>query len=95
MRDHPSSEGVLDRLKRIRAVYPSWAREFVPGHINGLQLKHVRGHRTWRTTRTTTGKLSSLLSVTSFPRPGRALLRRRNYIHETSGISTILLRAVA
>jgi hypothetical protein len=43
MRDHPSSEGVLDRLKKVRAVYPQWAREYVPGHINGLQLKHAPG----------------------------------------------------
>ena len=47
MRDHPSSETVLDRLKRIRAVYPAWAREYVPGHINGLQLKHTPISETW------------------------------------------------
>jgi len=47
MRDHPSSETVLGRLKRIRAVYPEWAREFVPGHVNGLQLKHVPICATW------------------------------------------------
>jgi hypothetical protein len=47
MRDHPSSERVLGRLKVIRAVYPQWARDFVPGHINGLQLKHVPVRNTW------------------------------------------------
>jgi hypothetical protein len=47
MREHPSSDGVLDRLKMIRAVYPQWAREYVPGHINGLQLKHAPIHGTW------------------------------------------------
>ncbi len=47
MRDHPSSEGVLDRLKKIRAVYPQWAREFVPGHVNGLQLKHMPINGSW------------------------------------------------
>lgn len=47
MRDHPSSETVLGRLKRIRAVYPEWAREFAPGHVNGLQLKHVPISGSW------------------------------------------------
>jgi hypothetical protein len=47
MRDHPSSEGVLDRLKKVRAVYPQWAREYVPGHINGLQLKHAPMGAAW------------------------------------------------
>jgi hypothetical protein len=47
MRDHPSSESALDRLKRIRSVYPAWAREYVPGHINGLQLKHTPIGETW------------------------------------------------
>jgi hypothetical protein len=47
MRDHPSSETVLGRLKRVRAVYPEWAREYVPGHINGLQLKHAPVRETW------------------------------------------------
>ena len=47
MRDHPSSQGVMERLKKTRAVYPQWAREYVPGHINGLQLKHTPIHGTW------------------------------------------------
>jgi hypothetical protein len=47
MRDHPASEGVLDRLKTIRAVYPQWARDYVPGHVNGLQLKHLPIRGTW------------------------------------------------
>jgi hypothetical protein len=47
MRDHPSSETILERLKMIRAVYPAWAREYVPGHINGLQLKHTPIGKTW------------------------------------------------
>jgi hypothetical protein len=47
IREHPSSDGVLEHLKRIRAVYPEWARQYVPGHINGLQLKHAPIHGTW------------------------------------------------
>jgi hypothetical protein len=47
MRDHPSSEGVVARLRAVRAVYPAWAREYVPGHINGLQLKHMSVRQTW------------------------------------------------
>jgi len=47
MRDHASSESVLDRLKKIRAVYPEWARAYVPGHINGLQLKHTPIDSSW------------------------------------------------
>jgi hypothetical protein len=47
IREHPSSERILERLKRIRGVYPEWAREYVPGHINGLQLKHAPIHGTW------------------------------------------------
>jgi hypothetical protein len=47
IREHPSSESVLDRLKTIRAVYPQWARQYVPGHINGLQLKHAPVRGTW------------------------------------------------
>jgi hypothetical protein len=47
MRDHPSSETVLGRLKKIRAVYPEWARTYVPGHINGLQLKHAPIAGSW------------------------------------------------
>jgi len=47
MREHPSSRGVIDRIKEIRAVYPEWARAYVPGHINGLQLKHTPTRGTW------------------------------------------------
>jgi len=47
MRDHASSESVLPRLKKIRAVYPEWARTYVPGHINGLQLKHTPIDDSW------------------------------------------------
>jgi hypothetical protein len=47
IREHPSSDGVLEHLKKIRAVYPEWARQYVPGHINGLQLKHAPIHGTW------------------------------------------------
>jgi hypothetical protein len=47
IREHPSSDGVLEHLKGIRAVYPEWARQYVPGHINGLQLKHAPIHGTW------------------------------------------------
>jgi hypothetical protein len=47
IREHPSSDGVLEHLKRIRAVYPEWARQYVPGHINGLQLKHAPIQGTW------------------------------------------------
>jgi hypothetical protein len=47
IREHPSSGGVRDRLKTIRGVYPDWARQYVPGHINGLQLKHLPIHGTW------------------------------------------------
>jgi hypothetical protein len=47
IREHPASERVLDRLKKIRAVYPQWAREYVPGHVNGLQLKHTPIRQTW------------------------------------------------
>jgi hypothetical protein len=49
MRDHPVSETVFDRLKKVRTVYPQWAREYVPGHINGLQLKHAPVSDTWAT----------------------------------------------
>ena len=47
VREHPSSDSILDRLKRIRGVYPQWAHEYVLGHINGLQLKHLPIHGTW------------------------------------------------
>jgi hypothetical protein len=47
IREHPASEGVIERLKKIRAVYPQWAREYVPGHVNGLQLRHAPVRGTW------------------------------------------------
>jgi hypothetical protein len=47
IREHPSSDRVRDRLKAIRGVYPDWARQYVPGHVNGLQLKHLPIHGTW------------------------------------------------
>ena len=71
MRDHPSSEGVLGRLKVIRAVYPQWAREFVPGHINGLQLKHVPVHSTWADDADDHWRALVAVVGTSFQRPGR------------------------
>ena len=47
IREHPSSDTATDRLKKIRAVYPQWTRDYVPGHIHGLQLKHAPLRGTW------------------------------------------------
>ena len=47
IREHPSSDTAVDRLKKIRAVYPQWTRDYVPGHIHGLQLKHAPLRGTW------------------------------------------------
>jgi hypothetical protein len=40
----PSQKG---KLREIIAVYPRWAGEHVPGHVNGLQLKHAPRHLSW------------------------------------------------
>jgi hypothetical protein len=47
LREHPALDGVMDRLKTIRAVYPQWTRDYVPGHIHGLQLKHAPVGGAW------------------------------------------------
>ena len=47
MRDHPSSESVLDRLKRIRAVYPTWARELRPWSHQRAPAQTRSVQRTW------------------------------------------------
>jgi len=47
IREHPASDAMMDRLKKIRSVYPQWARDYVPGHVNGLQLKHAPLRATW------------------------------------------------
>ena len=35
------------RAQTIIARYPKWAKEHVPGHVNGLQLKHEPLHGSW------------------------------------------------
>jgi hypothetical protein len=35
------------RVKTVIARYPAWAKEHVPGHVNGLQLKHAPLHGSW------------------------------------------------
>jgi hypothetical protein len=47
MRDNPASGRVREKLKAVRAVYPTWAGKHVPGHVNGLQLKHEPAHGSW------------------------------------------------
>ncbi|MGH7298516.1 MAG: hypothetical protein ACRELB_26485, partial [Polyangiaceae bacterium] len=37
----------LDRAKIVVARYPAWAKKHVPGHVNGLQLKHAPLRGSW------------------------------------------------
>jgi hypothetical protein len=38
---------VKARVKVIIGRYPGWAKTHAPGHVNGLQVKHVPEHGTW------------------------------------------------
>jgi hypothetical protein len=38
---------VKARVKVIIGRYPGWAKEHAPGHVNGLQVKHVPEHASW------------------------------------------------
>jgi hypothetical protein len=48
LKDLPASdEGLRTRVKAIIGRYPPWAATYNPGHVNGMQVKHVPRHGTW------------------------------------------------
>jgi hypothetical protein len=42
-----ASEATRERIKQIIGRYPPWAKEHVPGHVNGMQVKHAPAHGSW------------------------------------------------
>jgi hypothetical protein len=48
LKDLPSSgDATKTRVKEIIARYPPWAKAHSPGHVNGMQVKHVPAHGSW------------------------------------------------
>ena len=47
LKESPSWTETKDRLKAITGRYPPWAKAHTPGHVNGMQLKHMPMQGSW------------------------------------------------
>ena len=48
LKEVPSaSAGTKAKVKEIIGRYPPWAKAHTPGHVNGMQVKHVPMHGSW------------------------------------------------
>ncbi|MGH7298355.1 MAG: hypothetical protein ACRELB_25670 [Polyangiaceae bacterium] len=69
----------IDRAKIVLARYPAWAKKHVPGHVNGLQLKHAPLRGSWaQDGRDHWDALCQLLGEEGAVPPSRAAPRKKH-----------------